>query len=757
MVLSSACGEGSGGSDPASFPLIPAYSDVEFVGQATCAQCHEVAASAWTGSHHDLAIQEPVRESVLAPFDGEQFEQFGVVSTFLRDASGFVVRTLGAEGTEQEFRVAYAFGIDPLQQYLLEGPGGRLQAFETAWDTRPAEAGGQRWFALYPDEPIPAGDALHWAGVNQNWNSNCAACHSTDLVKGYSAVADSFETSWSELDVSCEACHGPGSAHVDWARSATPEPGDDPRLALRFAGPAESPWTIDRATGSAIPHPRTPEDPRIDACAACHSRRSPLTDGAHQGTPFLDAYSPSLLDASLYFPDGQIQDEVFVWGSFVQSAMFDAGVTCSDCHDPHSLELRRDGNELCAGCHVASQFDTPAHHFHPTESEGAACVSCHMPERTYMVVDPRRDHSIRIPRPDLSPVTGAPDACTGCHTDMTPEEAASEIRARYPAPRPVHWGNAIAAAHGRAPDADPGLLAVANDPEIPAIARATALSLLVAPGTEPAREALGRGMADASGLVRIGTLRAAERLEPASRVSLARLGINDPARAVRLEAARLLAVLPNSAWPSSPTQEDQSAIEEYRRMQETQAERPESHMNLAAMALAGFDTETAEGEYLRALGLQPSYGPAAINLTDLYRQMGRDEEGEALLRDATARSPQDAGLHHALGLLLFRLDRVDEGLAGLAEARELDPGEPRFAYVYAIALNSVGDSDRAVLVLEAAHAEAPADRDVLIGLATIERDRGRIAEALRYARDLFELDPTDPEALQLVRSLGGIG
>ena len=189
-----------------------------YVTRAVCAECHEAQVEAWTGSHHDLAMQEASPATVLGEFDGARVRHFGVTSKFFRRGGEFYVRTEGPDGEPHDYRIAYTFGVAPLQQYLIAFPGGRYQALGLAWDTRPAGAGGQRWFHLTPDEKIPPGDSLHWTGRLQNWNSQCADCHSTGLSKGYVPEADSFATTWSEIDVSCEACHGPGSAHVAWAR-----------------------------------------------------------------------------------------------------------------------------------------------------------------------------------------------------------------------------------------------------------------------------------------------------------------------------------------------------------------------------------------------------------------------------------------------------------------------------------------------------------------------------------------------------------
>ena len=400
-----------------------------YVGRSVCAGCHQTQAEQWSGSHHDLAMQPADESSVLGDFDDASLTQFGVTSTFYRKNGRFMVRTEGPDGKLHDYELSYTFGVEPLQQYLVEFPGGRLQALSLAWDTRPKEQGGQRWFHLYPDEKINHEDELHWTQASQNWNSMCAECHSTNLRKGYDAASRTFSTTWSEIDVSCEACHGPGSDHVRWARRESGwkalEAGKGLTVLLDERRGVQ--WTMNPETGNALRSQARSGDKEIELCARCHSRRSPISDGYVHGEPLLNHYLPRLLDEGMYHADGQIDDEVYVYGSFIQSRMYHAGVSCSDCHEPHSLSLRISGNGVCLQCHQAEKYEQAGHHFHEPDSEGASCAECHMPPKSYMVVDPRHDHSMRIPRPDLSAKLGTPNACNGCHQDRSPEWAAQQL------------------------------------------------------------------------------------------------------------------------------------------------------------------------------------------------------------------------------------------------------------------------------------------------------------------------------------------
>ena len=737
-------------SGPPAAPSIPAApSAPTYVGAARCADCHAAETAAWRGSHHDRAMEEPSPESVLGDFDDARFEHFGVTSRFFRRDGRYLVETENADGIASEFDVSWTFGVDPLQQYLVRFPKGHVQALGIAWDARPAAAGGQRWFSLHPDERVPPGDVLHWTAPPQRWNTQCADCHSTALRRGYELSRDSYETTWAELDVACEACHGPGSAHVAWAEAAArgepapAESGATRALPVEFPPVRAEDWVLD--PGAPIARLRTPRPARteLETCAPCHSRRTPLREAPQPGDPFLDAYRPALLDEGLYEADGQPLDEVFVYGSFVQSRMHAAGVTCSDCHDPHSLQLRSEGNAVCGQCHQSEVFDAPAHHRHAPDSAGAQCVSCHMPARTYMVVDVRRDHSFRVPRPDLSVAIGTPNACNDCHHEQSAEWASDTVSRWFPngRRRVPQFGEALAAGRRGALEADGMLAAVAADPATPAIARATALSLIARPDADTLR----RGAADAEPLVRLGALEAADRVEPAARLAAVQPLLRDPLRAVRIEAARTLAEVPPSLWRPADRIALADGLAEYRDAQLAQADRPESHVNLALLHLALGERQEARRAYETALRLAPWFVPAAANLADLERAEGREDAAETRLRSALETAPDSAELLHALGLTLVRTGRRDEALIELTRAAALAPEQPRYAYVLGVALHDAGELERALEVLRAAHEVRPGDRDVLVSLAMLSLEAGRREEASRYLRTFVDAFPDDPE------------
>ncbi|MEZ5786954.1 MAG: multiheme c-type cytochrome [Xanthobacteraceae bacterium] len=737
-------------------PVAPTPGGETYVGEKTCQRCHASEATAWKQSDHARAMAHATDATVLGDFNDAHFTYGDVTSVFFRRDGKFFVRTDGPDGKLQDFEIKFTFGVDPLQQYLIELPGGRLQALSIAWDSRPKADGGQRWFHLYPNEKIDHRDPLHWTGLQQNWNFMCAECHSTNLQRNYDAATRSYATSYSEINVACETCHGPGSRHVAWAERRPGWRSIDPQgkgLLVLLDERHGVTWAIDPQTGSAARSTPRKTTREIETCALCHARRGPIWATIKPGAPIGDSHRISLLDDRLYYPDGQIRDEVYEYGSLLQSKMFAAGVTCSDCHDPHSLKLRAEGNAVCEQCHAPEKFATTAHHHHKEGSAGAQCVACHMPARTYMVVDPRRDHSFRIPRPDLSATLGTPNACNGCHADKPSQWAAEQIKGWYGTPKPgfQRFGEALHAGSLGAPGARARLLALAEDTTHPAIARASALSRVDRITNPQALETLRKLSRDPDPLVRRAAVAAYAVAPLAARRDLWAM-LDDPIRDVRLEAARQLADLPGQRLTPDEQTRRTRGIEEYIASQRSNADRPEAHHNLGLLFITLGRAAEAESELKAAVALDPSFVPAAVTLADLYRALGRDGDAEPVLRDMIARYPEAAAPHHALALWLVRAGRRAEAMEELKRAVELAPDDPRMAYVYAVAL-AQADRAQAISALKRSLARHPYHRDTLSALAAFSRDAGDTVDALRYAETLAKLEPDDPSIQAFVRQL----
>jgi predicted CXXCH cytochrome family protein len=701
---------------------------------------------------------------VLGDFNDASFDYYGVQSRFFKKDGKFLVETDGPDGKLAVFEVKYTFGLDPLQQYLVEFADGRLQALSLAWDSRPKDKGGQRWFHLYPDEEIKHDDVLHWTKLNQNWNFMCAECHSTGLRKNYDAANDRFATTWAEISVGCEACHGQGSRHVGWANARQSwwpfGKSDDPAkgLLVRFDERSDVTWPIDPRTGNAQRNFR-PATLRkeVEICGFCHARRAGISEDWVPGRWLSDTHIVSAIERRTYHADGQIRDveEPYNYVPFKQSRMFAAGVTCSDCHEPHGAKLRVPGDGACLQCHASDKYAAVTHHRHAVAQPVLACTSCHMQARTYMVVDPRHDHAFRIPRPDLSVKLGAPNACNDCHADKSAEWAASAIEGWHGPSRKGFqtYAEAFRAAWTDQPDAAKLLAAVAADANAPAIARASAMTELASRLSSSNINLARTGLSDPDPMVRIGALDMLESVPAAQIWPLVSPLLSDSSRGVRIRTVSLLAAVPTANQPPADRKRFERAAAEFIAAQRLNADRPEGRTILGNfLARRGLLTD-AEAEYKAGLRLSPQFAAAAINLADLYRQLNRDAEGENVLRAAIATSPQEGGLHHALGLTLTRLKQSDAALAEFRRAAELEPDRARYAYVYAVALQSAGRVRDAVSVLEQNLGRHPRDRDTLATLISFHREIGEVASALAYAEQLALIVPEDPQVTRLLQEL----
>lgn len=675
-----------------------ANTKATLVGSTKCQQCHQKTYNKWQQSHHWHAMEVASDKSVLGDFNNAEFDYFGIKSHFFKKNDRFYVSTDNQAGELEDFEISYTFGYFPLQQYLIKFPDGRLQALSIAWDSRPKAEGGQRWYHLYPDERIDYRDGLHWTGAFHNWNSRCASCHSTRLDKNYSMQSDSYDTDWFEINVGCESCHGAGGGHVEWVRG-----GGSPALknkgwshAITDRGkwsPSEKRPTFKRSEGS-------PANQQIEVCASCHARRSELAVREH-GKAFLDGHSLRLLEQDMYHADGQIQDEVYVYGSFLQSKMYREGVSCSNCHDPHSLKIKAEGNALCLQCHSAKSYDMKKHHHHVAGSEGAQCVSCHMPETTYMGVDKRRDHSFKIPDPSLTLQLGIPNACNRCHDKQGAKWSLSQLEDWFGKNKAVDQ-HALTLEKARRSDASvfPSLIALANDVSQSEVLRATAALEAGRFFDQQTLAQIEPSLKSDKALLRLAAVRSLDAVPVQTRYALLQALVKDKVKAVRMAVAVQLTALPLEQLPESQAGELRVLFEEYLDSEMFNADMPSAQMNMALFYIGRGDALAAESAYLHALKLSPQYLPALLNLADLYRMLQRDSEGRVILERAINTAPQSAAAHHALGLLYARQKELSKAVNFLEQASLLVPANTRYVYVYAIALQNTDQLPLAIGVLE---------------------------------------------------------
>lgn len=644
-------------------------------------------------------MEAPGADSVRGDFNDAEFRYFGRTTRFFKEGEAYRVTTENQQGQTETFTVAYTLGYHPLQQYLVETEGGRIQALPFAWDTREKQAGGQRWFHLYPDEHVTPDSPFFWTRPLQNWNHMCGDCHTTGFAKHFSDERNAFESKWSEVGNGCESCHGAGSAHVE-ARTKNPD--------------------------VATPDTRMPalrqQHEQIDQCGVCHARRVRLREPSpHEGgmEAMLQTWRPQLPQEGLYHADGQIRDEVFEIGSFLQSRMAVKGVTCTDCHDPHSSRLKAEGNVLCTRCHSSETFDRVKHHFHESGTTAAQCVSCHMPTRTYMVVDPRRDHSFVVPRPDLSDTLGTPNACLGCHTNRTNAWAADVVRKQIDRRGQSHppaetWGTvAWEAAREKQPAAGT-LQAVSSTPTIAAAAPISRAAVLasIRVVTPDALSALASQQRATDGLVRLGATQAAASVPLPQRVALLTDLLRDPALAVRIEAASLLVGAERASLSPEQRHDLDSALAEYRASLRRDADRAEALAGLAALQVAEGDLAGARATFEKAMQRDNTSLTLLLNYADFHRAAGNDAAAEPLLVRASALYPEAAAVRYALGLLRVRQKRLPDAVRELEKAVELAPDDSRYVYVHAVSLYTTGKKGEALAQLDEARRRFPANAEI---------------------------------------------
>lgn len=674
--------------------------------------------------------------TVLGDFGGTTFRERGKFWTFSSRDGRYFVRTDDVAGPPAEFEVTYTFGWFPLQQYLVPMSGGRLQCLSVAWDVP-----GRRWYSLYPGQNVPPDDWLHWTRPALNWNTMCSQCHSTGVQKRFDPQTDTFRTTWEEISVGCEACHGAGSRHVEWSRQ-----------------PAKGRPVVAHA-GFEVKTTALPPRDLVNLCAPCHSRRSELRDMSHPAAEPLAAHLPTLLVPGSFHADGQILDEDYEVHSFEQSKMFDQGVTCSDCHDVHSGKRHKEGNALCVTCHKSDTYDTAAHHFHKPlvdgkPSAGAACVSCHMPGRNYMVVHFRRDHSLRVPRPDLTKSIGTPNACSqaGCHAAQPIDWVVANYERWYGPTRKPHYGTVLAAARDGESSARAGLLALAADRRRPAIVRATALDLLGRYPGDDATRLLEQSLGDSAALVR---RTAADRLPGGDAARLAKnLSplLQDPTLAVRIEAATRLAGLPAGLIPGSHARAFEAAMGEARSALAFSADMPSGRHNWAILEEALGNPTEAEAQYRKALAIDSQFYASAVNLSLLLNRQGRNAEALELLERAAAANPHDAAAAFNLGLLLAEMGRSGQAEKALRAALAADPELAPAAYNLAVLVGERDPAQAAELCLRAAKSR-PAEPKYAFSQAYYQMSSGRDREAIATLESLVAAHPGFVDAVLMLGDL----
>ena len=700
-----------------------------YLGDQACISCHINEYNLWKTSHHALAMLPANDTTIRGDFTNAILESKGIKSAFFRDGNKYVVRTEGPEGLVEDFKIKYTFGWTPLQQYLVEIPDGRgrLQALHLAWDTDQ-----HKWFDLYPHDTIHSWDWMHWTNGAMTWNTMCADCHSTNLRKNYSAADDAYATTWSAINVSCEACHGPGQKHVDYVNSDGYGKKSPVRGAFMVQG-----YNI-------------PPIQQIEQCARCHSRRTSVTPDYDHSGRFLDHYIPAILSDNLYHADGQILEENYVYGSFLQSNMFQNGVKCTDCHDPHSAQLKREENNLCLSCHSQSKYNNSDHHFHPLDTKSALCISCHMPGKYYMGNDFRRDHSFRVPRPDLSVNFNTPNACTGCHTGKPAEWAAEAVRNWYGPDRKPHFSDKLVRG---ASGSEKDLVALIEDPGEPGIVRATAAFYLGNFPDESAYQALAGSIHDRDALVRINAIIGLANHPVENRIRLLSPLLSDKIRAVRVTAANVLADAKISQLPLRYQEAFASARQECEDMLLHNADLNPGQFQLGQYYDRQGRDSLAIITYLKAIKQDSLFNRPRLNLARLYNKTGQNENAIRVLEDAITVDPDNPDAYYSLALVLAEEQKYNEAVTYFRESARINPENTRTYYNWGLVLHQDKKYKEAILVFKKGLLIDKGADDIRYALAIAYFESGNDKDALIEAERLLTKYPVKISLQNLVRNI----
>lgn len=692
-----------------------------YVGDDKCQSCHQKEYNDWKVSDHYKAMLPANDSTVLGDFNNKSLTADGITSRFFKKDGKFYINTEGADGKHQDFEVLFTFGHYPLQQYLIAFPGGRMQVPRASWDSK-----DKKWFHQYPGQTIHSGDWLHWTKGAQNWNTMCATCHSTNLQKGFQMESDSFHTTYSLINVSCESCHGQGKKHIDYINSGDYKEGA--KIKGSFLQLAKS----------------SSQQQVVNTCAPCHALKADISDQLITSEELLDNYIPQVPSDEQFHPDGQVKGEVYIYTSFLQSKMFQHGVTCNNCHNPHSGKILYTSNKLCLQCHNKS-YDAPTHHFHAANTKGAECKSCHMPAETFMGNDERHDHSFRVPRPDLSVQYGTPNACNKCHSNKPAQWSADAVVKWYGPQRKYHFADDLLASSKLDGQSEPHLIKLLHDTATPAIIKAAAATHLGGLLTEGSAQALQKSLLQDHAMVRYQALRSLANFPPGQWQHVALPLLKDRVRAVRIAAADLYLTIPQSEIPEeyhSALTKARTELDQYLRYQ---TDFSVGNVMLADHYLRLQDYENATRFYLRGLKMDSLMNYARLNLSTAYSAQGKNDQALEVLKTAAAVDPKNDRVFYNLGLLYHELRQTQEALKNFKKAVELKSNNPRLYYNYGLLLFQSGELKEAEKVLQKGLSLSPREADLNYAISFLYIKTGQQEKARNYVHVLKQVAPNRHE------------
>jgi predicted CXXCH cytochrome family protein len=631
-------------------------SHPEYLGAESCKECHQQEHGEWEKSDHFFSMQKATSQFVKADFN-TSFTADKIQYRFRKKDSVYLVDITDQNEPTQTFEVAYTFGWEPLQQYLLKAKNGKFQTLRATWDTKK-----NLWFHQSAGTIVEPHDWLSWSKGGQNWNTMCSSCHSTHLKKNYNESTESFSTSYTEINVACESCHGAGGRHLDAQ--------DNPKL-------------TDPYQKQSLSNNKS----QFDNCGACHARRTMLEDLSDPSNEFLHRFIPQNLTNAFYEADGQIDGEDFVYGSFLTSKMYRNHVSCSNCHNPHSGEMKMEGNALCLQCHEPSYNSEEHHHHEGIEgTEGTSCVSCHMDGKVYMGNDYRKDHSFRVPRPDQSVKYKTSNACNSCHTDKSSKWAESAVIKWYGNERAYHFSDDLLPGSLLDDKSFNHLSNLMKNDSVPTIVKSTALEYLQYINSSESFDLILKSLQHKEALVRqagyVSLLSFPEQLrkEPGLK------GLRDKVKAVRIMAFRSISNLDVKTLNPTDLSVWNQVNGEYFTYLKGNSDFPNGQTLIGEYYLQQGDYNRAVTAFNRALKMDSLQVSPYTNLAILYSGKSESLKVQGVLNEGLAKFPENAQMYYFIGLNEGALNNMDGQITGLKRAYELEPSNVKYAYNYILTM-----------------------------------------------------------------------
>lgn len=692
-----------------------------------CATCHEEQFEKWQRSQHAWANRLVSVEKDGAAFTPARMLVNGSFVTHLHEQGNrFEFVSSGPDGISHHQPEA-VIGIEPLRQYLVPFPGGRLQVVDVSYDPH-----SNKWFNAFGDEDRQPHEWGFWKNRSMNWNSRCAFCHMTGFEKNYDPDADTYASTWDEMGVSCAQCHGAGVE-------------TDEGLMLEACRVSSVEGT-EHARRSTL-------DTQLHNCASCHARREELTGAFKAGDNFHDHFLLALIDQpGVYYPDGQVREENFEYGSFAMSRMHHKGVTCMDCHDPHSGELvaPAQNNALCLTCHAppgqrdAKVIDLMTHSHHPPGTPGDTCIECHMPTTTYMTRDPRRDHGFTSPDPTLTKELGIPNACTRCHVDKDADWAIEWTEQWYGEKmdrRSRRRARLIVRAQNGDASVVQELLRFAAEEEI-ALWRASLISLL-SPWVyeDEVRQFAADELRHVEPIVRAAAVRALAPVTDAQDQLKAMR--KDPVRAVRVQAA----------WSTmNPREEESRSNQEVLNWLRRICDEPTGAIRMGQKALADGSPAEAEEWMRKAVDWDPSAYTHHM-LGRVLHARGNIDGAIDEISQAAELDPEGVDYPYALALLYAEQGETRHSLLHLKRTVELAPNLGRAWYNLGLAHAQLEELDMAIASLQKAEELSPGSPELPYARATIHLRQDNREAAQQAAKKALVISPNYPPARALLEQL----